>query len=122
MDIKERNSLISSINDARFRVYILPEDTEYREVTIANLDKAIADFKKLTENIVNQEPIEIKPFDDYGDIFDVEEWVSEGMRGGCFIPSDGSGYWATDEGISRDHYDIFGLKPDWATKVAWYNK
>lgn len=122
MDIKERNNVISSMYEARFRAYIIPEDAEYRKVTLDNLDKAISDFKKLTEHVVDLDPIEIKPFDDYGDVFDAKEWASEYMRGCCFVPSDGSGYWAIDEGLSRDHPDVFGHKPKWATKVAWYNK
>ena len=47
---------------------------------------------------------------------DFEKTVESGM----IIEDDGTGYWATEDGISK--IDCFTKKPQWATHVAWFNK
>ncbi len=70
--------------------------------------------------------IELEPWPDYGDKFTIDEFVQE-VRNGNFINYDGSGYYATEQGMSRIPaipseigYTRWGMKG--FTHVAWFNK
>jgi hypothetical protein len=67
----------------------------------------------------------LDPWPDYGDKFTIEEFV-ECCRTGLFTNDDGSGYYATAEGVShiparpRDMVRDLPLKG--FTHIAWFNK
>lgn len=46
-----------------------------------------------------------------------EDFLEEAGRG--FIPSDGSGYWATENMVSG--VSCWNKQPKWATHVCWFN-
>lgn len=120
MNFKQRNYILNLIHHQQHNVY-MSSDSDERTEKLAEIKDILKEFKDLTKDSLDETP-QLVPHDDYGDLFTAEEWMSEGMRGMSFIPSDGSGYWATKDGHSYDHYDIFGHKPSWATHVAWYNQ
>lgn len=72
--------------------------------------------------------IEVKthPWPNYGDKFTIEEFIQH-VRDGLFINYDGSGYYATEEEVSRIpaipseiEYTQWGMTG--FTHVAWFNK
>lgn len=64
--------------------------------------------------------LNLEPIPEYAHVMSEKEW-NESVESGCFIPYDGSGYWATEKGMDPNA-DAFYPKPDWATHVAWFNK
>ncbi len=64
-----------------------------------------------------------EPMPPYGDLFTREEF-SERVRLGLFINYDGTGYFATKDGMNRaNRVDCSKLEfPEWATHVAWFNR
>ena len=116
MDFKERNKVLGGMYSLLERMFW--DDLDVHE----NLVRGIIDnFKTSTNYTLDELPERLQPFEEDCDIFSVEDWNSEGVKGCAFTPSDGCGYWATDEGYSYNHADIFEYQPKWATKVAWYN-
>lgn len=61
----------------------------------------------------------LEPIPDYGDVMTLEDFQSS-HRAGALIPDDGSGYFATETGMSRE--DCFDEPPAWATHVVWFNR
>lgn len=51
-------------------------------------------------------------------IMSAEEFL-EDKESGFLIPSDGTGYWATESMVSKVW--CFNAQPEWATHVCWYN-
>lgn len=84
------------------------------------LNKMISELNnRAFADIVDGE-IKWQPYDDYGDIMPIAEFV-ECVKCGGFIPYDGSGNWATETQISDQ--SVWETKaPEWATHVAWYNR
>lgn len=119
MNFNKRTEILDILYDRHGEVF-MSDDSDARTSELKRISSLIDEFKNLTKDTLNEAP-ELSPHDDFGDLFTAEEWMSEGMRGCAFVPSDGSGYWATKDGHSYSHYDIFGHKPEWATHVAWYN-
>lgn len=62
----------------------------------------------------------IKPFEDYADVFTLKEF-KEMEEYGHIMDCDGSAYYATENGRSRVEY-FMNHKPKWATHVAFYGK
>lgn len=60
--------------------------------------------------------VSLIPYEDYCDTIMVE-YFDDVM----YTRYDGFGYWGNSKGYS-DKHPVFGKKPHWATKVAWYNK
>ena len=75
-------------------------------------------FRVDTNYTLDELPTTITPFDGDGHIMSLEDWVI----GSGFLPCDGCGYWATDDGYSYAHSELFDYQPKWATQVVWYNK
>ena len=119
ISFKHRLGILSALYGKRFKVY-LEDDSTYRTGELERIQELIDVFNEDTKETLNEEP-KICPHDDLGDLFTVEEWSGPGMKGCGFIPSDGSGYWATSEGFSWNHDDVFGHQPSWATHVVWCN-
>lgn len=122
MQLSERNNVLKDIQNARGSVFMIIGEHEYREEALKKLAEVYELVREGTKECVHQLPKKFKPYSEHCTIFDADKWVGEGMRGCAFIPSDGSGLWGNDEGCSKEHYDVFGERPKWATKVAWYNK
>lgn len=61
-----------------------------------------------------------EPKDSYGDVFTKDQWEHH-VALGCFIPSDGCGYWGTETHYSWDA-NCFRPAPEGATHVHWYNR
>ena len=121
MNYKQRTDILQVLSISRSEVFF-NSDSEWRTSKLAKLDGLIEVFKEDTVETLNELPESLAPHDDNGDLFPVDEWVSEDMRGMAFIPSDGCGHWATEDGFSYDHSDVFGAVPSWATHVVWCNK
>lgn len=115
---KEREDNLQQLYSLRFKAYM-----NFDQKGVDAMDSMIARYKEETEETLHQPPLCLEPYnEEFGDKFTAKEWCSEWVRGCSFIPSDGDGYWGTEEGYSYSHYDIFGVKPKWATHVAWFNK
>lgn len=64
----------------------------------------------------------MKPIPDYCTLFEWEEFV-DAAEMGCFIPYDGTGYYATAKEQSEIAVNLDNLQHDERfTHVAWYNK
>lgn len=121
MDFNRRQKVLQLLSEAHFKAF-MGDDGESRTGVIALIHKCMDDVRALTESTLDEPPTNMSEHEDYADVFTAEEWMSEGVRGCAFIPSDGGGYWGTEKEHSYDHTDVFGAKPSWATHVAWFNK
>jgi hypothetical protein len=72
----------------------------------------------VTETINN---IALDPLPDYGYLFTLADW-DEMVNSGGITDDDGTGYYATERGMSRKHYCFDFDRPRWATHVMWFNK
>ena len=66
-----------------------------------------------------QLPPSLEPMPTFGSRFTLQEF-QEMEASHAIIPDDGSGYYATENGLSR--VDCFGPAPGWATHVMWFNR
>lgn len=121
MNFKQRENILRLLYEERREVFFSEDTDEHTEV-LEEIDRTIDAVKEMTEHTLDEPPTSLMENEDYADVFTVEKWMSEGMRGCCFIPSDGSGYWGTEKEHSMDHSDVWGHKPKWATHVIWFNK
>lgn len=58
---------------------------------------------------------------EYCDLMIASEWHGY-VKAGAFIPSDGTGYWATSDWMDRATNVFTTPQPEWATHAAWFNK
>lgn len=121
MNFKQRYSILLTLHASRLKVF-MEDDSETRTRILQAKDEEIREFKELTKHTLDEAPCSLESFEEDDDTYTAEQWMSVGMRGCAFIPSDGSGYWATEDGYSWDHSDVWGSKPAWATHVAWFNQ
>jgi hypothetical protein len=121
MDFSRRQEVLQLLGEAQFKAF-MADNSESRTGVIASIVRCMAEVETLTESTLDELPTNMSEHEDYADVFTAEEWMSEGVRGCAFIPSDGGGYWGTENEHSYDHTDVFGAKPSWATHVAWFNK
>lgn len=56
---------------------------------------------------------------DYGDLMTAEDW-EKAVDDGCFVTTDGCGYWVKDG--KQSHDEVFNSAREDATHVMWYNK
>lgn len=120
MNYKQRELILSSVYTDRAELYYT-EDSEYRTAKLKDLKAAINAFKKLTAYTLDEVPESMEPYEGLGERVTVQEW-GVWVIAGCFVPSDGSGHWATEGGFSYAHSDVFGAVPSWATHIVWCNK
>lgn len=59
-----------------------------------------------------------EPLPDYGDLMTLAEF-KQYLDDGSINSDDGTGYFATATQMSR--LTAFGLAPEWATHVMWFN-
>ena len=64
---------------------------------------------------------ELKALPKYGELITMEEWLNA-VKGGWFIPYDGSGHWATATNMDSSSDVWSGDPPEWATHVMWFNR
>ncbi|AUR86311.1 hypothetical protein NVP1084O_104 [Vibrio phage 1.084.O._10N.261.49.F5] len=106
-----------------YELYGKKSELFFNDEDLKDIDEQIKNFKSNNTNLIDLPPEKgINLFEDDDVVFSAENWLSEEYRGCMFIPSDGSGCWADDIGYYWDYSDVFGHKPDWATKVVWFNK
>lgn len=119
MKLSTRNDILYILGDARMEERMLSGSRGHTE-RLEAISTMIREFRELSKDCVHEEPNEFNSFDSFCDVIPADEWMD--ARGMVFTPSDGDGYWANDVGYSREHTDVFGERPVWATKVAWYNQ
>lgn len=99
------------------------------KVVPVNLDEVLPGYIDFAKQVLNIDLAQILKEKDLGlkemDEFDLECLMSaeeflDYADSGTIIPDDGSGYWATENKISR--ISCWVDQPDWATHVCWFNK
>lgn len=61
------------------------------------------------------------PLPDCGDLISMAEWLAN-VECAAFVPYDGSGHWATQDGMDQSSDVWSSQPPEWATHVMWFNK
>ena len=84
---------------------------------LRNLDLIVSERLEYLRDIENNK---IKPFDDYEDVYVLENFI-ELEESGFINDDDGGVYYATKEGVSGVCY-FTNDSPEWATHVAFYGK
>lgn len=63
--------------------------------------------------------LNIRKIPSYGERYTLKEW-RQALKNGCFTPDDGGGNWTDDKYLLEGN--VFGIPPEDAIGVAWFNK
>lgn len=84
-------------------------------------DPVVAHNKQFEYNPSMRKPTPYKHGEGGAHAFKLEVFASAASKGG-FVAYDGDGYYADDNNYDSDASVWVVSKPDWATKVVWFNK